>query len=167
MFEPYYHPGDFFESKPRTEACTTAGTVTMFYTKKDSSIVPTDGPMAAMEMASANKRAGFIAVGNYHSVPSLLPADTEPAHVADGAELRATVLSGNLTARFLSEGTPGSDAEVDRLETGIIPPRVILLRKDRAAGCLSYLESGDSSGAQHAYGIALLALLVGLATLLV
>jgi hypothetical protein len=45
----------------------------MFYTKKDSSIVSTDGLLAAMEMASANKRAGFIAVGNYHSLPCSYP----------------------------------------------------------------------------------------------
>jgi hypothetical protein len=168
MSEPYYYLGGFLNNRPRIDvfevSCMTAGTGSMFFVKKESGLTSTTELVKAMTVAGANVRVGFLAVGNYHSVSSLLPADTVPVYITDGAQLRAAVMDGNLAAGFLSEGTPGSDLYLERFETGIISPRTILLRKDRAVECLSKTEASGS--AQHAPTLFALALLVALAAVM-
>lgn len=137
MSEPYYYLGGFHGNRPRIEAfsfsCVTAGLASMFYVKAGSGITATDELLTAM--ATGNKKVGFIGAGNFHSVSTLLPADVEPVYETNGTRMREMVISGDLVAGYLSEGTPGQDSEVVRFETGIISPRVSLFPKDKPISC--------------------------------
>mmetsp|Transcript_45373 Transcript_45373/g.98679 ORF Transcript_45373/g.98679 Transcript_45373/m.98679 type:complete len:402 (+) Transcript_45373:76-1281(+) len=140
MSEPYYYISGFHDGKPRIEAlhysCVTVATSSAFESTSSSGIMSmtdlfnriVDGP---------NRKVGFIGQGNFDAVSHILPANVEPTFVTDSDELIAKVDSGELLARYISEGEAAVTGGRTIYETGVISPRVVLFRQDSTSDCVS------------------------------
>jgi hypothetical protein len=134
MSEPYYYWSGFHLNQPRIEAldasCITAGMASKFFVTPESNITNVDELYDVLE-AGPNRLVGFIGQGNFDAVSAMLPTETTPVFTTNAEDIEANVLSGTYVAGYVSEGEPTDADSFVTFETGIISPRVALLRKPK------------------------------------